>query len=93
MHKADKAQALRTAEYQLGFAVKNVEALRRVDRKKRLETAARSMLILLRNGEDLTPGQLSYADGIYEQTMKALGLGHVPVHHDSGRLTGETTDR
>jgi hypothetical protein len=90
MHKEDKAHALTTARIQLDFILQNIGALRKGDRNKRHENAARSMSMLLRNGEDLTAGQLSYVDGIYEQTMRALGLGHVPVHHDNRRLTGET---
>ena len=81
----DRDRAHKTAWTQLVFALKYVEHLRKVDPQKRAETAARSMLTLLKNGEELSPGQLSYADGIYEQVMKAMGLPSVNVHSDKRR--------
>ena len=81
----DRARAHRTARVQLEFVIQNVQHLRRLDTRGRAENAAQSMLMLLKNGETLSPGQLSYADGLYEQTMGAAGYGSMRVHVDKKR--------
>jgi len=64
------------------FVAGNMDRLRSVDQNGRMEKAATSFLTLLRNGEDLTSGQYSYLEGIYERTMGAMGLPAVNVHSD-----------
>jgi hypothetical protein len=81
----DHDRAHRTARVQMEFVIENIHHLRKVDRDGRAEKAARSFLVLLKNGESLNPGQLSYADGIYEQTMKGAGFPSVNVHADKKR--------
>ena len=73
------ARAQETARRQLGFVLANLESLHRADRTRTLERAARSFH---QCRDSFTPGQLAYIDGIYEKTMKGLGLPAAPVHHD-----------
>lgn len=82
---SDSEQAHRSARAKVEFALTHVQHLHKVDPRRRAENAARSFLSLLKAGEILTPGQLSYCDGIYEQTMKAMGLPSVGVHSDRRR--------
>ena len=80
---SDKALAYRSARAKLDFVMQNIAWLKRVDNAQhRAENAARNFLMLLKNGEDLTPGQLAYCDGLYEQTMRGAGYEGLKVHSD-----------
>jgi hypothetical protein len=78
-------QAPRTALHLAEFIITNIEHLRRKDQKKRMENAVNSFMVLLKAGEKLTPGQYSYLEGIYEATMRGMGLESVNVHSDRKR--------
>lgn len=74
---SNNAQAQRLAKDYLRFILQNISALRRFDRLGKKEKAAREFTALLEKGEDLTGPSLTYVDGIYEDTMKGLGLPSV----------------
>jgi hypothetical protein len=86
VYSSNKSTAHRTAKIQAEFALQNIEALRTVDTVTgRHERALRSIAYLLRNGEDITGGQMSYLESIYEMVMGAKGLPSVKVHSDKKR--------
>jgi hypothetical protein len=82
---SDKEQADASLKSQLDFILANVDHLRTLNRGKKMEQAARSFKILLAEGENLTPGQRSYCEGIYETVMRAAGLEGVDRHVDKKR--------
>lgn len=76
----EAARAQRTAREQLKFILANMQALRLAcGESSSQEKAARSFIVSVKQ---FTPAQLSYIDGIYEKTMKGLGLPSASVHHD-----------
>jgi hypothetical protein len=79
---SNRDQAKRTALHQCEFIIGQVDALRRVDRDGRAEKAVKDFQKLLKAGETLSKGQYSYLEGIYEKTMRGLGLESVNVHSD-----------
>ena len=79
---SNRDQAKRTAIHQCEFILSQVDALRRVDRDGRAEKAAKDFHLLLKAGETLSKGQYSYLEGIYESTMRGMGLESVNVHSD-----------
>lgn len=81
-----RRSALISAKANAQFILDNIEALQKLDTPQhKHEKAARSFSILLRNGEELTPGQYSYLESIYEMVMGAKGLPSVKVHSDRKR--------
>ena len=64
------------------FVIENIQHLRKVDAQGRAEKAARNFLTLLKGGGELTPGQMSYVDGLYEQTFRGAGFEGLNVHSD-----------
>jgi hypothetical protein len=78
----ENARVRRTVTAQLEIVIQNIVYIRRADPSGETESAARSFLSMLKKGQTLTPGQLSYADGIYEKMMKSAGFGSVNVHSD-----------
>jgi len=79
---SNRDQAKRTAIHQCEFILSQADALRRVDRDGRAEKAVKDFQKLLKAGETLSKGQYSYLEGIYEKTMKGMGLESVNVHSD-----------
>lgn len=75
-------QARKTARIQAEFIIQQIDHLRKVDRNKRMETAARSFLTLLEAGEDLTGNQLSFLESIYERCWAGAGYPSAGVHVD-----------
>jgi hypothetical protein len=80
---SNRDQAKRTALHQCEFIISKVDALRRVDRDGRAEKAVKDFQKLLKAGETLSKGQYSYLEGIYENTMRGMGLESVNVHSDA----------
>ena len=80
---SNRDQAKRTSLHQCEFILSQIDALRRVDRDGRAEKAVKDFQKLLKAGEQLTKGSYSYLEGIYEKTMKGLGLESVNVHSDA----------
>lgn len=76
----DKNRAQNTAKIQLDFCVTNIDSLRSIDKKKKMETALISFVKMLKNKEPFTPNQLNYIDGIYEATMKGFNLPSIGLH-------------
>ena len=74
MYDHGQNTAQRTAMTQLQFIEANLKYLRLVDKKGKFEKAATSMLADTRRGLKLSPGQMDYANGIYEKTMEGIGL-------------------
>ena len=62
-----------------------MHALGRVRGGYQKQQAAHSFEDRLKRGEELTPNQLSYIDGIYESVMKGMGLPSVGVKSDGHR--------
>lgn len=67
-------EAQKSAKVQLDFIAANLKHLRPVDKGLKMSIAATEMLDLCKRGTKLTPKQMSYVDGIYEQVMKQLNL-------------------
>ena len=82
---SNKRQAHRTALHLAEFILSNLQHLAKVDNTGKLEKAARDFRFLLANGEDLTPGQLSFLESIYEKVLGAAGYDSISVHHDKTR--------
>lgn len=70
------------AKMKVRFIVDNLNHLRRVDRRGKLERVAVNFNTIISRGEDLTPAQHSYLDGIYDKTMEGAGFGAINVHSD-----------
>lgn len=49
--------------------------------------AAQDFDAMLKRGEDLTPGQRSYIEGILESVWDGAGYESVNVHHDKPRFS------
>ena len=79
------AQAQRSAREQLRIILANADTLRRAKKGAQMLEAATSFEAILKRGERLTPSQLSYVDGIYEQVMKCAGFESVGLHTDRKR--------
>jgi hypothetical protein len=52
-----------------------------------MEVAAKSFSAMIKRGEQLTPNQMSYVDGIYERVMDNLGFGGAKNIHKGNRRT------
>jgi len=76
----DKERSQNTARIQIEFCIVNIEFLRKVDRKKKMENSLISFSEMLKNKEPFTPNQLNYIDGIYEATMKGFNLPSIGLH-------------
>jgi hypothetical protein len=79
-YSSDKEQAQNTARIQIEFCIVNIEFLRKVDRKKKMENSLISFSQMLKIKEPFTPNQLNYIDGIYEATMKGFNLPSIGLH-------------
>jgi hypothetical protein len=77
-----ETQAVNTARVQLDMILANEDCVLKVRNGAEKVKAARDFDALLKHGEALTPGQLSYIDGIYEATWKGAGFDSVNAHHD-----------
>lgn len=84
-YESDRRQADVSVRANLDFILQNLTHLRKVDRNGRMENAARSFKAMLDNGEELTPGQRSYTEGIYEKVWRGAGYDSVNVHADKKR--------
>ena len=84
-YSSNRDQAHRTALHLAEFVTTNIAHLRKVDTSGKMERAAKSFRTLLANGEELTPGQHSFLEGIYESTMRGAGFESAPVHTDKKR--------
>jgi hypothetical protein len=82
---SDRRQADSSIRSMLDLIMANIEHLRKVYRGGRMERAATSMLYLVRQGEELTPGQRRYVEGIWESVMQSAGFESVPLHVDKKR--------
>ena len=80
--ESDRRTADATIRMQLQFVLSNLHHLRKVDKNGRMENAAVEFEAAIKKGEELTPGQRSYIDGIYEKTMLGAGLPAVNLHAD-----------
>jgi hypothetical protein len=83
----EEERALKTARMQLEFILANLVHLRKVDRGQKREIAAVRFNEMVERGEELTPNQLSYVDGIYEKTMAGAGMDACDLHVDKKRRT------
>ena len=83
--ESDRRVADSTIKLQLQFILANLHHLRKVDKNGRMERAATEFDEALEKGEELTPGQRSYVDGIYEATMSGASLPSISVHVDKKR--------
>jgi hypothetical protein len=81
-YSSNRNQAQRNAKHLADFVCDNLPHLGKVDATGKMEKAAKSFRTLLANGEDLTPGQLSFMESIYEATMKGMGFPAAEVHSD-----------
>ena len=79
------ATAQRTAEMQLQFVLANLHHLQKVDKAEKMEKAAKDFKRDIDHHLLLTPGQLSYVDGIYEATMRGAGYPSAALHFDKKR--------
>ncbi len=79
------AQAQRSAREQLRIILANADKLKRAKKGAQMLEAATSFEDILARGGRLTPNQLSYVDGIYEQVMKCAGFDSVGLHTDRKR--------
>ena len=70
------------ARGKLDFVLANQGALLSVRNGQKKLQAARDFDSLLRHGEDLTPGQYNYIDGIVESTWEGAGYESIKRHHD-----------
>jgi hypothetical protein len=82
-YASNKDQALRTAKHLAEFICENLTHLEKFDRSGRKRRAAITFRDMLCAGEDLTPGQHSYLESIWETTMKGAGYESCDVHHDT----------
>jgi len=82
---SDREQANKSLKAMLRFILDNRHQLAKVDKGNRMVRAAVEMNQLLRDGIDLTPGQRSYVEGIYEATHKGAGYESCGVHVDKKR--------
>jgi hypothetical protein len=78
-------RAVKNARHKLQFILDNESALLRVrNGRKKLDDAI-DFWDRIERGDDMTPGMISYIDGIYEKTCQGLGLPHMNVHIDKKR--------
>jgi len=77
-----ETQALNTARVQLDMILANEDRVLKVRNGAEKVKAARDFDALLKRGEMLTPGQLSYVDGIYEAMWRGAGYDSVNLHID-----------
>jgi hypothetical protein len=75
-------QALATARVQLDMILANTKHVLKVRNGEEKLKAAQDFAAMLNLGEGLTPGQLSYIDGIYEAMWSGAGYESINVHHD-----------
>lgn len=80
IYSNDKNRAQNTAKIQINFCVTNINSLRTVDHKNKMETALVSFTKMVKNNEPFSPNQLNYIDGIYEATMKGFNLPSFGLH-------------
>lgn len=80
-------QAQRSAKEQLKIILSNAAHLLKVRNGQKKLSDAREFQAIVERGGTLSPGQLSYIDGIYEATMKGAGFDSVNSHHDKPRGT------
>ena len=80
-----KTHAVNSARLQLQFILDNRHHLQKVDRTGRKLQAAEEFQERMNRGEQLTPAQFAYIDGIYEATWKGLNLPSVGAHIDRKR--------
>ena len=84
-YESDRRQADASLRWQLDFILQNLGHLRKVDRNGRMEKAAMDFDEAIKRGEELTPGQRNYCDGIYEKVMLGAGFPAVSKHIDKKR--------
>lgn len=78
-------RAIDLAKGKLEFILDNEKGLLRVRNGQNKLEAAESFWDRIEAKKELTPGMLSYIDGIYEATCKGSGLPHMNVHIDKKR--------
>jgi hypothetical protein len=74
--------AMGTARVQLDMVLVNEEYLLRIRGGFEKLKAAKDFDAMLKRGESLTPGQLSFVEGIYEAMWRGAGYTSINVHHD-----------
>ena len=79
--------AVASARASLDMILANTRHLLRVRKGAEKLKAAQDFDAMLKRGEDLTPGQLSYIDGILEAVWDGAGYESVNVHHDKPRFS------
>jgi hypothetical protein len=77
-----ETQARNTARGQLEIILANPKALLSLRGGTKKLSDARDLDKRMKSGEPFSPGQYSYVDGLYEATMKGLGLPSVDNHRD-----------
>lgn len=83
----DKDQALASARAQLNMILANTKHLLKVRGGADKLKAAQDFDVMLKRGEDLTPGQRSYIEGILEAVWDGAGYDSVNVHYDKPRFS------
>ena len=75
-------QAQKSAKASLEIIMANLHHLEKVRNGKELCKTARQFNDFVQKGIRLTPGQLSFVEGIYEKTMKGAGYESCALHID-----------
>lgn len=83
--ESDRRVADGSIRIQLDVVLANLHHLRKVDKRGRMEQAAHDFDAALKRGDELTPAQRNYVDGIYEKTMSGAMLPSVTRHIDKKR--------
>jgi hypothetical protein len=81
-YSRDNERALASARANLNMILANAHHLLKARKGAEKLKAARDFDAMLKRGEDLTPGQMSYIDGILESMWDGAGYESVNVHHD-----------
>jgi hypothetical protein len=79
--------ALASARANLNMILANTRHLLKVRKGEEKLKAAQDFDAILKRGDDLTPNQMSYIEGILEAVWDGAGYPSANVHHDKPRFS------
>ena len=82
---SDRRQATVSVMEQIKISIQYIDALKRHDPKGKMRKAIFDFDYIIKDGGDLTDGQVSYLESIYETILSAIAGSSdlkCPKHHD-----------